>query len=240
MNGWPPGAGEGAVLLGLMLVVELVRQPLADLAGHRLGVHARRYPLRHAHDQAEILEVGPHGRRHAGILHLHRHVAAVVESRLVDLADRGRGHGVLVELGERPLERLAEIVLYHLPHPLEGHARGRLSQLRELRLDAVPELGRERAGVDERGHLADFHRRTLHLSEHVEDLLGGLKLAPLGRRTAPLRGARQVGRLGGVAAGGLAACQPSDLRRPADASGGELLGHTPHSTRRLLARRCDS
>ena len=60
-----------------------------------------------------------------------------------------------------------------------GTLRGGVAQLGELRLDALLELGREGAGVDERGHLADLHRRALHLPEHVEDLLGGLDLATL-------------------------------------------------------------
>ena len=54
-----PGAGEGAVLLRLVLVVELVGEPLADLGRHRLGVHAGRDPLGHAHDQPQVLEVRP-------------------------------------------------------------------------------------------------------------------------------------------------------------------------------------
>ena len=42
----------------------------------------------------------------------------------------------------------------------------------------------------------DLHRRALHLPEHVEDLLRGLHLAPLGGAAAALLVAGEVGGLG--------------------------------------------
>ena len=160
-------------------------RPLADLRGHGLGVHSRRDPLGHPHDQAQVLEVGSHRRIDTGVLHLHGHVAPVVaQARAVDLPDRGGGHRLLVELGEDRAELLAEVVLHDLAHLREGHPRRGVAQLGELGLDALPELGRERARVDERGHLPHLHRRALHLAEHVEDLLGRLHLP---RRSAAAR-----------------------------------------------------
>ena len=131
----------------------------------------------HAHDQPQVLEVGAHRLGHARVLHLDGHLAPVVQAGAVDLADRGGRHGLLVELGEHVVEPLAQAVLDHLAHALERHARGGVAQLGQLGLDALLELGREGAGVDERGHLADLHRRALHLAEHLEDLLGRLHLA---------------------------------------------------------------
>ena len=220
-----PRAREGAVLLGLVLVVELVGEPLLDLGGHRLGVHARRDPLRHAHDQPQVLEVRPHRLRDARVLHLHRHVAAVVKPRPIDLADRGRGHRVLAELREHVAQPLAEVVLDDLPHLGEGDPRGGVAQLGELRLHPLLELGREGAGVDERGHLADLHRRALHLAEHVEDLLGRLHLAARRGGVPRLLAAREVRRLRGVAARGLAAGQLPDLRGSPNPAGRKVLRH---------------
>jgi hypothetical protein len=231
-----PGAREGAVLLGLVLVVELVGEPLADLGGHRLGVHARSDPLGHAHDEPDVLEVGANRVRHARVLHLHRHVATVLQARAVDLPDRRSGHGLLPELGEDVLEPLAKVVLHDLAHLVERHARRGVPQLGELRLDARLELRREGAGIDEGGHLAHLHRRSLHLAEDVEDLLRRLHLAALGGGPAHLLASGQVGRLGGVPAGSLPPCQPSHLRSAAHPAGGDVLGHHPRVRIRFRER----
>ena len=86
--------------------------------------------------------------------------------------------------------------LDHLAHLLERHARGRVAQLRELRLEPLVRLLRQRAGVDERCDLAELHRRALHLAEHVEHALRRLQLALLGRGAALLLRARRGPRRG--------------------------------------------
>jgi len=66
-------------------------------------------------EQLGVLEVGKNGLGDAGILNLYGHGAAVVQPRLVDLAD-GRGcERPPFELGERDLDPLAELCLDHLP-----------------------------------------------------------------------------------------------------------------------------
>ena len=90
-------------------------------------------------------------------------------------------------------------------------------------------LLRQGTGVDERGHLADLHRGALHLAEHVEDALGGLELAFLGRRAALLLGARQVGGAGRVGAGRGAAGQPAQAGGAPDAAGGDRIAFTRHA-----------
>ena len=62
------------------------------------------------------------------------------------------------------MDGLAVLLLDHLRDPLPGHRRRRGPQLRELLLVDLGVLGRQELGVDERGELADLHRRALHLA----------------------------------------------------------------------------
>ena len=55
----------------------------------------------------EVLQVGAHGGVDAGVLDLHRDLAAVVERRAVDLPDRRGGDRLLVERREHAVQRLA-------------------------------------------------------------------------------------------------------------------------------------
>ena len=109
-------AVERALVLRLELVVELVVDPQADLLGRVLDVQPGRDPLHQPQDQPEVLHVRPHRGGDAGVLDLDRHVAAVVQLGAVDLADRGGGDRVGVELGEVILELAAELGLDHLAH----------------------------------------------------------------------------------------------------------------------------
>ena len=115
---------------------------------------------------------------HARVLDLHRHVAAVLQPRAVDLPDRRGSHGLLVELVEHVAEPLAQVVLDHLRACGSNDTRGAESRSSaSFAWMRSWNSGGKRARVDERGHLADLHRRALHLAEHVEDLLRRLHLA---------------------------------------------------------------
>ena len=59
----------------------------------------------------------------AGILDLDGDLAAVVQARAVDLADRGGGDRLLVELLEDLAQRRLELGLDHLAHVGEAHLR---------------------------------------------------------------------------------------------------------------------
>ena len=133
-------ARERALVVGLQLVVELLLHPRADLLGHRLHVELGGDPPHQPQDHAEVLHVGAHRGVHARVLHLHRHVAAVVQLRAVDLPDRGGGDRLLVELREGLLQRLAHLLLDHLAHVLEGHLRRGVAQLGELLLELLAVL----------------------------------------------------------------------------------------------------
>ena len=93
----------------------------------------------------------------------------------MDLANRGGGERLLLDRGEDLLRRAALVLVrHHLAHLLPGHRRGMGAQLRQVPLVDLAVLRRQEVDVDEGGHLADLHRRPLHLPEHRGHLQGGL------------------------------------------------------------------
>ena len=94
------GAGEGALVLGLVLVVELLHHPLADLLGDRLGVEAGGQRAGQADDRAGVAKVGVERLGDPRVLDLDRDLAAVEQLGAMHLADRGGGEGLVLELGE--------------------------------------------------------------------------------------------------------------------------------------------
>ena len=155
----------------------------------------------------------------ARVLDLDRDLAAVVQRRAVDLADRGGGDRLLVEVGEDLVERLLELGLDHLAHVVEAHLRRRVAQLAELALELLAVLLGHQADVEEREHLAELHRRALHRPQRGDDLLGGLDVAALERVLARLLAARQVRGLGAELARALAGGEAGDPRGAGDARG---------------------
>ncbi len=79
---------DPALVLGLDLVVELVRDPLADLGEHRAGVEAGRELLDDRADQAEVAQAAFDRLARAGALDLDRDVVALAGARAMDLAER--------------------------------------------------------------------------------------------------------------------------------------------------------
>ena len=192
MNGWPrEDPRQRALVLRLELVVELVVDPRADLLGRGLDVEAGRDPLHQPQDDPEVLHVGPDRGGDARVLDLDRDLAAVVQPRAVDLADRGGGDRLGVELGEVLLQRRLELGLDHLAHAGEADLRRRVAQLAELALELLAVLLGHQPDVEEAHHLPELHRRALHRPERGHDLLGGLDVAALERGAAcPPRSAR--------------------------------------------------
>ena len=97
---------DRALVRRLELVVELLADPRRGPRGDRLDVELGREAPHQAHEHAEVLQVGADRRRDARVLDLDGDLAAVVQRRAVDLADRGGGDRLGVELGEDLLERL--------------------------------------------------------------------------------------------------------------------------------------
>ena len=100
---------------------------------------------------------------------------------------------------------------------LPRHRRRRGAQLRQLLLVDLAVLRRQELGVDERGELADLHRRALHLAERPRHLQRRLEVARLELLLGALLRAGDAGRLGARVAGRLAAQRRAQLRRAADA-----------------------
>ena len=218
---------DPALIGGLELVVELLLDALADLLAERLGLETRRHPLHQPQDHAEVLHVGPHSGRDAGVLHLDRHAATVVEVGLVDLADRRRGDRHRVEALEDVLDLLAVLALDHLLHVLEGHLGRRVAQLGQLGLEVFAELLGHQADVEKRHHLAELHRGALHRPQHGDDLLGRLDLPAVQRSLRLVLGAREVRGTRAELPDRLAGREAADARRPRDARGRDLVvvGH---------------
>ncbi len=118
--------------------------------------------------------------------------APVGQHRAVHLADRGGRRGLVLEVLEQLLAGLVPLLVEHLAHLLPRHRRRLGAQLGELLLVELAVLGRQELGVDERGELADLHRRALHAPERLDHALGGLEVAALERVGGLLGRARQV------------------------------------------------
>src|SRR4029453_4643773 len=81
------GGGTRALVLSLDLVVQLLADAVAQLAGDGLHVEARGEALDQREEDVEVAQVRLDGLSDAGVLHLHGDVAPVVGPRAVDLAD---------------------------------------------------------------------------------------------------------------------------------------------------------
>ena len=139
---------------------------LLELGGSRLGVEPGRQRLRHPQDQPGVLHVRGDRVGHARVLDLHRH------PRGRRAASRGAP-----ARSRRPPRRRARSPR---TAPRRARSHSSSSTLRtffhgivgacvrsvgELPLVEVAVLGGQELGVDERGELADLHRRALHAPE---------------------------------------------------------------------------
>ena len=202
---------DAPVVLGLQLVVELLADAVAQLGEDRLGVQAGRQALDERQQDRGVAQVGLDRLRDARVLDLDRHVAAVVQPRAVDLADRRRGDRRGGELREVLLQRAAEVVDDHAPHPLEGHLRRVVAQRGELGLERLALALGHQLEVDGRQDLAELHRRALHLAELRDELVGEREGALGVGRLGLLVGAQAVGDLRAGPARGLAGDEAAEL-----------------------------
>jgi hypothetical protein len=155
----------------LILRLELVVDPLAQLRGEGFHVEAGREPLDERQQQHRVAQVGLDRLRDPRILDLHDDVVALERRRSVDLADRRRRKRSLVELEEDAAERPAELVSHQ---PLELRERDRwdvVAELGELCLQCVAVGLGKAIELDHREHLSDLHRRPTHLAELLDQLV---------------------------------------------------------------------
>ena len=167
------GLGERTLVLGFQPVVQFHLGALDQLVDDALHVGAGGELLDHADHPLHGLQVGAQRLVGAGVLDLHRDLAPVGPHRLVHLADAGRRDRRVVERGE-PLAPLgAQLCVEHAVHLGRGQRRRiplQLGQRLAVRLAVL--LGDR--GLHHRQRLADLHRAALELTEHGEQLLGGL------------------------------------------------------------------
>jgi len=164
------GPGVGAALLRLFLVVELSQEPAAQLVVVHASVECLAGDGKAAHQNRRVGEIAFQRLVHARVLHLHDHLAAILERGCVHLAERCRGDGVAIEALEQRIGLAAQLRLHDRRHLIEAHPLRRLGK--QLRHDAAC-LGRQRVGIH-RQRLTELERGALELSERAEDALGCL------------------------------------------------------------------
>ena len=173
------GLREGPLRRGLLLVVQLLLDPLGELGEQRLEVHAGDPRGHHPGQPRGVRQVGHERLVRPWVLDLHRDRPAVLPDGPVHLADARRRGGLVVERLELAPPLLAEVVDQHGVHLLGGQCGGLLLQLRQGRaVRRCHVLGQGR--LEDAHRLADLHRPALELPEDAEHLLGGARLE-LGR-----------------------------------------------------------
>ena len=113
--------GEALDVGRLGAVVELLEDHPLELSGDRVQAGARRHAVDEPQDASGVGGLARHDLGHLRVLHLDGDHPPVVADGPVDLGQRRRRCGVLVELGEQPVHR-ADVGLDHPP----DHRRRRL------------------------------------------------------------------------------------------------------------------
>ena len=234
------GARDRAVVLRLELVVELLGDPLAQLGVDRLHVQAGRQPLDDRQQHREVAQVGVDRLGDARVLHLHRDLTPLARDRAVDLADRCRGEGVVLELREDRRRPVPELLAQQLLDLLERQRRDVVAQLRQRLLEVLALALGQRREVDRGEHLPDLHRRPAHLAE-LRDELPRERGGPFaGRRLGALGRAHDVRRARTGPARGLPGDEPAEPGGAGDPRGrrpGGFRRHGLQATRRASASR---
>src|SRR5205807_8995988 len=93
-------AREGALGLRLMFVIELLADALAELGGGARGVEPGRELLGCSHDQTQVLQICAYRGTNARVLHLDRHLTAVMKPGSIVLPAGGGRSGIRIEIGK--------------------------------------------------------------------------------------------------------------------------------------------
>ena len=199
--------GHHALVAGLTAVVELLADPVPQLAQQRVDVLGRRGDAQHPAQQRDVAQVGRDGLGDARVLDLDGDRAPVEGDRAVYLPDRGGGYWPRIPAGERAFRRCAEFFLYHRRSERRAHRRDAVLEASQ----GVADRGRQ-AVVDVAGHLADLHHHALHRPQGAGDVFGGPQREVLAQQLALLARDREQPRRAGRVAGPAARGQPE--RRP--------------------------
>jgi len=105
--------------------------------------------------EEEQIEVAPHRRLDAGLLHLHHHALAAAGGGEMDLCDGGRGQRLALERRMELVERQVEARRHHVAHGLERQHRcavlQRLKGLDPLRREQILPHGWDLTQLDDAG-----------------------------------------------------------------------------------------
>src|SRR5699024_2658932 len=159
--------------VGFPPIVELGDGAGVQLVDHGLDVRARIQWPQERSETPELPEVGAQGLVGARVLHLDGHLPAVRPARAVDLADRGGGGGLPVEVLEPLAPPQTELRVEDPLHLVRGE-RWRLGLEFGERLAERFGVPVRHPGLEHTQRLADLHGAALELTENGEDLLGGV------------------------------------------------------------------
>ena len=168
--------GEGALRVGLQVVVELLGDPVAQLVEQRLDVEAGHQHAEQPAEPAELGEVAEQGLARARVLDLDgdrrgrraRPPGAPGRSRRRPRACRRR----LRTSPASPAPSSSASTRCTVP---AGSGGADSCSLVSVARYGPGELRRQRR-LEDRQRLAELHRPALELAEHLEDLLGGALL----------------------------------------------------------------
>ena len=214
------GGTVGVRLRRLLYVIQLAEQRRPQLVVIDPSVQRLTGEREPAHQDRRVGEVVLQRLFDPGVLHLHHHLATVVQERPMHLPERGRGERLAVESGEQLVRRAAQLRPHHLGDLGELHP---LRRLREEPRHHAPRLFRERVWVHRQG-LTELERRPFQLAERGEDAFARLAQVVVPRALA----GQLATRLGSEEIAGRARgeiCQPA---QPADPAGRDVIvvGHS--------------
>ncbi len=145
----------------------------------------------------------------------------------MDLADRGRGKRMLVEVARtRARSGPPNSLRISFSRSAKRHRRDVVAQRRQAALQLILLVLGKAVELDHRDHLADLHRRAAHLPKLVDQLL---RRAPRSARSGRLRPARACGPGWRFASRPTAGPDPSPARRPALSAPSRPVGSFPAS-----------
>ena len=116
----------------LEIVIELLAQTRRDLLQHLGGLDRRAHAAMDRKQHAELNEVGLDGGLHVRILQLGGERAAIVRSRAMHLAERGRRRGFMLEACELRFPIRSELRRHAPAHERPAHRRRLALELAKL------------------------------------------------------------------------------------------------------------
>ncbi len=215
-------APDAALVLGLELVVELLGDPLAHLGASAFASSPGASRLTSGSSSVALRRSVSTASATPGYWIFTATSSPSTRGGAVNLADRGRGERLLVEVAEHPAQRAAELLAHHLLEVGEAHRRDVVAERGEAALQLVPLVLREAVELDHRDHLADLHRRAAHLPELVDELLHQRGRPLAFRRRRALGRPDPVGGAHPRPAQALAGHQAADAGRPREPAGRQL------------------